>query len=97
VKRFGSTDGVALGSAGDRRRIPLGGNSDLPLGGNSDLPLGGNSEVVELAVAALRKLEMGSREARRWVDQALASEAARPWDVGELVSAALRLKPGRAA
>ena len=97
VKRFGSTDGVALGSAGDRKRIPLGGNSDLPAGGNSDLPPGGNSEVVELAVAALRKLEMGAGEARRWVDQALASEAARPWEVGELVSVALRLKPGRAA
>ena len=113
ARRFASTDGVALGNAGDRERtppagqpdlppggqpeLPLGGQSDLPLGGQPDLPLGGQPEVVELAVAALRKLEMKSREARRWVERALASEGARPWAVGEWVSAALRLKPGRAA
>ena len=47
VKRFGSTDGLALGSAGDRRRIPLRGN--LPPGGQPGLPLGG--DLGELAVA----------------------------------------------
>ena len=47
VKRFGSTDGLTLGSAGDRRRIPLRGN--LPPGGQPGLPLGG--DLGELAVA----------------------------------------------
>ena len=36
VKQFGSTDGVALGSAGDSRRIPL--RRQVPPGGHLHLP-----------------------------------------------------------
>ena len=93
---FRRADGAFVGRAGARRRA----RAPFASGASQRLPPGGRivpghepEPARALAERALRKLELGAKEAARWVDVALKAEPGRAWEAGELAAAALRKRP----